>query len=82
MDNAFELTSETRTIKRVNFVACVCERTMPTGDRRLSVKLVQTIADRGCRVVSATGFYDRILGFLDRSRYFFFQVATQLYSRG
>jgi hypothetical protein len=26
--------------------------------------------------------YGRILGFLDRSRYFFFQVAPQLYSRG
>jgi hypothetical protein len=24
--------------------------------------------------------YDRILGFLERSRYFFFQVAPQLYS--
>jgi hypothetical protein len=38
--------------------------------------------DRGCRVVSATGPYGRILGFLDRSRYFFFQVAPQLCSRG
>jgi hypothetical protein len=27
-------------------------------------------------------YYGRILGFLDRSRYFFFQVAPQLYSRG
>jgi hypothetical protein len=26
--------------------------------------------------------YGRILGFLDRSRYFFFQVAPQLYSQG
>jgi hypothetical protein len=26
--------------------------------------------------------YGRILGFLDRSRYYFFQVAPQLYSRG
>jgi hypothetical protein len=26
--------------------------------------------------------YGRILGFLDRSRYFFFQVVHQLYSRG
>jgi hypothetical protein len=26
--------------------------------------------------------YGRILGFIDQSRYFFFQVATQLYSRG
>jgi hypothetical protein len=33
-------------------------------------------------VVSATDSYGRILAFLDRSRYFFFQVAPQLYSRG
>jgi hypothetical protein len=26
--------------------------------------------------------HDRILGFLDRSRYFFFQAVPQLYSRG
>jgi hypothetical protein len=31
---------------------------------------------------SVTNPYGRILGFLDRSRYFFFQVAPQLYSRG
>jgi hypothetical protein len=30
----------------------------------------------GCRVVSAADLYDRILGFLDRSRYFFFQVLN------
>jgi hypothetical protein len=28
-----------------------------------------TIADRECHVVSVTDPYDRILGFLDRSRY-------------
>jgi hypothetical protein len=33
-------------------------------------------------VVSATDPYVRILGSLDRSRYFFFQVAPQLYPRG
>jgi hypothetical protein len=35
-----------------------------------------------CRMVSATDPHSRISGFLDRSRYFFFQVAPQLYSRG
>jgi hypothetical protein len=39
-------------------------------------------ADRGCHVVSVTDPYRRILGFLDRSGYFLFQVAPQLYSRG
>jgi hypothetical protein len=50
-------------------------------DRRLSAKLVPTFADRGCHVVSVKDRYGRILGFLDRSRYFFFQVAPQLYPR-
>jgi hypothetical protein len=50
--------------------------------RRLSAKLVPTFAERSCHVVSVTEPYDRILGFLDRSRYFLFQVAPQLWSRG
>jgi hypothetical protein len=33
-------------------------------------------------MVSVTDPYVRILGFLDRSRYFFFQVTPQLYSQG
>jgi hypothetical protein len=52
------------------------------SDRRLSATLVPTYADRECHVVSLTDPYGRNLGFLDRSRYFFFQVAPQLYSRG
>jgi hypothetical protein len=43
---------------------------------------VPTFVDRSCRVVIATDSYGRILGFIDRSRYFFFQAAPQLYSRG
>jgi hypothetical protein len=42
----------------------------------------QLFADRGCHVVNAMDPYGRISGFLDRSRYFFFQAAPQLYSRG
>jgi hypothetical protein len=42
----------------------------------------QLLRKEGCRVVNVTGPYSRILGFLDRSRYFFFQVAPQLFSRG
>jgi hypothetical protein len=52
----------------------------PSG-RRLSAKLVPTFTDRECHVVSVTDLCGRILDFLDRSRYFFFQVAPQLYSR-
>jgi hypothetical protein len=39
-------------------------------DRRLSGKLMPTFAGRGCRVVSVTDPYGRILYFLERSRYF------------
>jgi hypothetical protein len=48
----------------------------------MSAKLVLTFADRGCCVVSSKDTHGRILGFLDRSRYYFFHVAPQLYSRG
>jgi hypothetical protein len=34
----------------------------------------------GCRMVSAKDPYGHNLGFLDQSRYFFFQVTPQLYS--
>jgi hypothetical protein len=41
------------------------------SDRRLSAKLVPTLADRGCRVVSATiSPQSLIFGFQDRSRNF------------
>jgi hypothetical protein len=52
------------------------------SDRRLSAKLVPTFADRGCHVISVMDPHSRILWFLDRSRYFFFQVVPQLNSRG
>jgi hypothetical protein len=35
----------------------------------------------GCRVVKAANPYGRNLDFLDLSRYYFFHVAPQLYSR-
>jgi hypothetical protein len=47
--------------------------------RRLSAKLVRTLADRGSRVVSATNPYDQFLGW---NNYFFIQAAPQLSSRG
>jgi hypothetical protein len=39
-------------------------------------------AGRGCYVISVPDPYGRILGFLDRSLYFFFLAAPQLYLRG
>jgi hypothetical protein len=52
------------------------------SQRHLSAKLVPTFAYRQCHVVNVTDPYGRILGFLDWSCYFCFQVAPQLYSRG
>jgi hypothetical protein len=40
-------------------------------ERRMSVKLVSTFAERGCHVVSTADPYGHNLGFLDRNRYFF-----------
>jgi hypothetical protein len=63
-----------------NSVALVRARTeRPSLVGEVSVKFLRI---EGWRVVSVTNSYGRILGFLNRSRYFFFQVAPQLYSRG
>jgi hypothetical protein len=58
------------------------ERTVPTERSPFVGEVSAKFADRGCQAVSVTDPYGRILGFLDRDRYFFFQVAPQLYSRG
>jgi hypothetical protein len=66
-----------------NSVASVRKRTIPTEQQPLVSEVIANFsADRGCHVVSVTNPYGRILGFLDQSRYYFFQVALQLYSRG
>jgi hypothetical protein len=49
---------------------------------RATAKLVPTFEGRRCQVVRVTDPYGRILDISDRSRYFFFQEAPQLYSRG
>jgi hypothetical protein len=54
----------------------------PTFTASSFMSLVSTSLDRVCHMVSITDAYGHILGFLDRSQYFFFQVAPQLYSRG
>jgi hypothetical protein len=59
-------------------VALVHERTIPTERLPLVGEFSVTSADRG----GVTELYGRNLGFLDRSCYFFFQIAPQLYSRG
>jgi hypothetical protein len=63
-------------------MASVRKRTIPTERPPLVSEVsANFLADRGCHVVSVTNPYGRILGFLDRSLYYFFQVAPQLYSR-
>jgi hypothetical protein len=52
------------------------------SDGRLLANLVPNFAFRGCYVARAADPYSRILGFVDRSRYYFFQVALQFHSRG
>jgi hypothetical protein len=68
-------------IDNKNSVAWDSERTISI-ERQPFVSVVPAFADRGCRVVSVTDPRGRILRFLDRSRYFFSQVAPQLYSWG
>jgi hypothetical protein len=46
------------------------------SDRRLSAMLVPNFSDRYSHVVSLTDPYGRILVFLERSCYSFFQVAS------
>jgi hypothetical protein len=61
----------------------ICKQTIPT-DRPPHVGEISAnfCGQRGCHVVSAMDPHGHTLGFLDRSHYYFFQVAPQLYSRG
>jgi hypothetical protein len=72
---------------------CICTKTKLRGlspranytDQATAAcraKFVPTFAGTGSHVVSVTDPYGHILKFLDWSRYFFFQVAPQLYSQG
>jgi hypothetical protein len=63
-------------------VASVHERTVPAERPPLVDEVSANFVDRCCRVVSVTDSSGRNFDFLDRSRYFFFHVAPELYSRG
>jgi hypothetical protein len=66
-----------------NSVASVRKRTIPTERPPLVSEVsANFLRIEGYHVVSVTNPYGRILGFLGRNRYCFFQVAPQLYSRG
>jgi hypothetical protein len=67
---------------QINSVTVVRERSIPTKWPLLAGEVSANFADRECRLASVTDPYYRILAFLDRSRYYFLQVAPQLYSRG
>jgi hypothetical protein len=63
---------------RTNSVALVRERTIPTVRPPLVGEVsAKCLRIEGCRMVSAADPYGCNLDFLDRSRYFFFQVAPQ-----
>jgi hypothetical protein len=61
--------SPVRAIKKTPWPESTSELYRPS-DRRLSAKWLPAFADKGCHVVSVTDPCGRILGFLDRSRYF------------
>jgi hypothetical protein len=63
-------------------VALACKWTILTERLPFVGEVSVNICDRGCHMVSAVDPYGCNLDFLDRSHYFFFQVAPQLYSRG
>jgi hypothetical protein len=65
-----------------NSLALVRERSISTDRPPLVGDVSTNFCGLVCHVVSVTNPYGRILGFLDRSRYYFFQVAPQLYSPG
>jgi hypothetical protein len=62
-------------------LALVREQIIPTERPPLVGEVSAKFADRGCHMFSVTDTYGRIFDFLVRSRYFFFHVAPQLYSR-
>jgi hypothetical protein len=63
-------------------VALVRELTIPTERPPLVDEVSANLLDRVRHVISLTDPYGGMLGYLDRSRYFSFQVASGLYSRG
>jgi hypothetical protein len=69
-------------INNNNSVALFRERTIPTERPRHGGEVSANFCGTGCRVVRAADPYVSNLGLLDRSNYFFFQVAPQFYSRG
>jgi hypothetical protein len=70
-----------RTTKQTPRLQSTSELYRPS-DCRLSAKLVPTLADRECRVVSAMNSHGHLFRFSRPEALLFFQVARQLSSRG
>jgi hypothetical protein len=67
---------------RIKFVAWARKQTISTERTPPVSEVVPTFTNRGCHMISVTDLHGRILAFLDRSSYYFFQAAPKLYSRG
>jgi hypothetical protein len=63
---------------KLNSVAWVREPTIPTERPPLVDEVSAKFVDRRSHVVSVTDPYGRILGFLDRSRYFFLPSSSSV----
>jgi hypothetical protein len=74
---AYTLRFIIKTVKKTRWPKSASELYRPS-DRRLSTKLVSTFAGSGCRVVSATDPYGRMLEFPDRSRYYFLPSSSSI----
>jgi hypothetical protein len=76
--NRFRLNSILQVYNKIhkkNSVVSARKRTIPTERPPLVSEVsANFFVDRWCHVVSVTNPHGRILGFLDRSRYYFFQV--------
>jgi hypothetical protein len=53
-----------------------------SSDRRRSAKLLSTLVDRACHVVSATSLSDRNFDFLDLEPLLFLPIASQIVHEG
>jgi hypothetical protein len=68
--------------KQRNSVAWVRERSIPTERPPLVGEVNANFCGQRVSRGQRNGSPRRIVGFLDRNRYYFFQVAPQLYTRG
>jgi hypothetical protein len=66
---------------KLNSVVLVRKRTIPTERPQPAGEISATLADRGCRVVSATDPHGRNLGFLDPEQLLFHSRSSFILTR-